>query len=286
MGYEKLRLREFHLTLNPPRQGEGNRPLAPRTVNATIGVTDKPRFCPMHRPTLANFGRIQVRPPCAAPGQAIGLLGGSFNPPHVAHRMISEIAIKRAGLDKVWWIVSPGNPLKKQSETAPLAERMALCRRIARSPRIIVTDFEKDLPTPYTASTLAFLRARSPRARFVWVMGADNLATIHRWQNWREIFALVPVVVVDRPGWRMKALVSKAARTFAGARVTETKARRLRYKRTPAWTYLTAPLSDVSSTEIRARQGGAIYVARTTQIASESAAGKPQTVVAQASVAK
>jgi nicotinate-nucleotide adenylyltransferase len=171
----------------------------------------------MRPPTSASFGRIKARPPYAAPGQAIGLLGGSFNPPHVAHRMISETALKRAGRDKVWWIVSPGNPLKKRSDAAPLAERLALCRDVARNPHIIVTDFEKDLATAYTASTLAFLKTRSPLVRFVWVMGADNLATIDRWQQWREIFAMMPIVVVDRPGWRMKALASKAARAFAAA---------------------------------------------------------------------
>ena len=169
----------------------------------------------MPLPQSAGFGRIKARPPYAAPGQAIGLLGGSFNPPHVAHRMISEVALKRLGLDKVWWIVSPGNPLKRRAETAPLQERMILCRAVAKNPHIIVTDFEADLTTPYTASTLAFLKSRNPLVRYVWIMGADNLATFDRWQRWREIFTTVPVVVVDRPGWRMKALASKAARAFA-----------------------------------------------------------------------
>ena len=116
--------------------------------------------------------------------------------------MISEAALKRLGLDKVWWIVSPGNPLKRRSDTAPLAERLVLCREVAKNPHIIVTDFEADLTTPYTASTLAFLKTRNPLMRFVWIMGADNLATFDRWQRWREIFTTVPIVVVDRPGWR------------------------------------------------------------------------------------
>jgi nicotinate-nucleotide adenylyltransferase len=232
---------------------------------------------PVRRPTSASFGRIKVRLPYAAPGQAIGLLGGSFNPPHLAHLMISETAIKRAGLDKVWWIVSPGNPLKKRSETAPLAERMALCRSVARNPRIIVTDFERDLPTPYTASTLAFLRARNPLVRFVWVMGADNLATINRWQSWRDIFAIMPIVVVDRPGWRMKALASKAARMFASARVSENEARHLPFTATPAWTFLTAPLSSISSTEIREKtHSGGADVAERAQSAGVPSAKSPQ----------
>ena len=224
----------------------------------------------------AGFGRIKARPPYAAPGQAIGLLGGSFNPPHVAHRMISEAALKRAGLDKVWWIVSPGNPLKNRSDTAPLAERLVLCRGVAKNPHIVVTDFEADLQTPYTASTLAFLKARSPLVRFVWIMGADNLATFDRWQRWREIFTMVPVIVVDRPGWRLKALASKAARAFATSRVPEADARSLALRPAPAWTFLTGPLSHVSSTALRnnARWGGAT-VAKKAQVAGEMPRRKP-----------
>src|SRR5215475_12395419 len=119
-----------------------------------------PQSTPLHP------ARIKARPPYAAPGQAIGLLGGSFNPPHAAHRLISEVALKRLGLDKVWWIVSPGNPLKKRNEIAPLAERLRLCRALATGRHIVVTDFEADLPTPYTAATLGFLKARSPLVRF------------------------------------------------------------------------------------------------------------------------
>src|SRR5262245_42247172 len=174
--------------------------------------------------TPLHPARLKARPPHTEPGQTIGLLGGSFNPPHIAHRLISEAALKRLGLDKVWWIVSPGNPLKKRIPTAPLAERMQLCRAVATNPHIVVTDFEADLPTPYTASTLAFLKARSPLVRFVWIMGADNLATFDRWERWREIFTMVPVVVVDRPGWRLKALASKPARAFAKARRPEADA--------------------------------------------------------------
>jgi nicotinate-nucleotide adenylyltransferase len=201
--------------------------------------------------TPLHPARIKARPPYAAPGQVIGLLGGSFNPPHIAHRLISEAALKRLGLDKVWWIVSPGNPLKKRIPTAPLAERMQLSRAVATNPHIVVTDFEADLPTPYTASTLAFLKARSPLVRFVWIMGADNLATFDRWERWREIFTMVPVVVVDRPGWRLKALASKAARAFAKARRPEADAATLATMPPPAWTFLTGPLSHVSSTAIR-----------------------------------
>ena len=197
--------------------------------------------------------RLPAHPPHAGPGQIIGLLGGSFNPPHAAHRMISEIALKRVGLDKVWWIVSPGNPLKRRSDTAALTDRLAWCRSVAKNPHIVVTDFEKDLGTPYTAATLAYLKTHSPLVRFVWIMGADNLATFDRWLRWREIFTMVPIVVVDRPGWRLKAQASKAARAFAGARIPESEARGLGLRPPPAWTFLSGPLSHLSSTEVRNR---------------------------------
>jgi nicotinate-nucleotide adenylyltransferase len=208
----------------------------------------------MRKSAFDRFGRIAARPPHAEPGQAIGLLGGSFNPPHVAHRQISEIALKRLGLDKVWWLVSPGNPLKARTDLAPLAARLRLCRETANNPHIEITGFEAELPTPYTAATVAFLRARNPFVRYVWIMGADNLATFHLWQRWREILALVPVAVVDRPGWRLKALASPAARAYARSRLPESQARALTSAPPPAWTFLTGPLSPVSSTAIRAKR--------------------------------
>jgi nicotinate-nucleotide adenylyltransferase len=201
--------------------------------------------------TPLHPARFKARPPHAGPGQAIGLLGGSFDPPHVAHKLISEAALKRLGLDKVWWIVSPGNPLKRRTPPAPLAERMRLARAVATNPHIVVTDFEADLPSPYAVSTLAYLKAKSPLVHFVWIMGADNLVQFHRWERWREIFTMVPIVVVDRPGWRMKALASKAARAFAKSRKPETDAALLAHTPAPAWTFLTGPLSHVSSTAIR-----------------------------------
>src|SRR5262245_50693953 len=201
--------------------------------------------------TPLHPARFKARPPHAGPGQAIGLLGGSFNPPHVAPRLISVVARKPAVLDKVWWILSPGNPLKRRTPPPPLAERMRLARAVATNPHIVVTDFEADLPSPYAVSTLAFLKARSPLVHFVWIMGADNLANFHRWERWREIFTMVPIVVVDRPGWRMKALASKAAHAFAKSRKPETDAALLAHTPAPAWTFLTGPLSHVSSTAIR-----------------------------------
>ena len=194
-----------------------------------------------------------ARLPHAEARQVIGLLGGSFNPPHAAHLQISETALKRLRLDRVWWLVSPGNPLKSRAEDAPLSRRVALAREMARDSRILVTDFEAELPTAFTASTLAFLKARGPRARYVWLMGADNLASIHRWHRWREIFALMPVAVIDRPGWQLKALSSPAARAFARARVNAGQALTLPYRKAPAWVFLGGPLSELSSTALRSK---------------------------------
>ena len=239
-----------------------------------------PQFAP------DRFGHVKGLP-STAPGQRIGLLGGSFNPPHVAHRQISEIVLKRLGLDQIWWLVTPGNPLKARGDLAPLAERLVLCRAMAKNPRIVVTAFERDLPAAYTAGTLAFLKRRSPLVRFVWIMGADNLAGFHRWQRWREILTMVPVVVVDRPGWRLKALASKAAKAFAASQVPEAKARGLVAIPPPAWTFLTGPLSPVSSTDLRgkARQRGQ-SVARKPQIAEPTAAKAASARTSQATASR
>ncbi len=199
----------------------------------------------------AGFGSLAARLPPDTGDAAIGLLGGSFNPAHDAHVQISETAIKRLGLARVWWIVTPGNPLKG-ARAAPLDARIAAARELVGTRPITVTGFERDLRDAYTISTLTLLRHRRPEARFVWVMGADCLAEFHRWRQWREIMNLMPIAVVDRPGWRHKALSSIAAHNFAAHRLPEHEAADLAARRPPAWVYLTAPLSDLSSTAIRA----------------------------------
>ena len=181
----------------------------------------------------------------------IGLLGGSFNPAHEAHREISLAALKRLGLDKIWWLVTAGNPLKDVSELPPLSDRVLAAQDIANHPRIVVTGFDGGTGTPYTADLLAALVLRFPGVDFVWLMGADNLATVHRWKAWPEIFQLVPIAVLDRPGYRLKARASKAAHRFAGAYVDETDAAGLARLRPPAWTILTHRLSGLSSTALR-----------------------------------
>jgi nicotinate-nucleotide adenylyltransferase len=179
-------------------------------------------------------------------------LGGSFNPPHAGHRAISQAALKQLGLDRLWWLVTPGNPLKPQAGLLPLRERLALSRTMAADPRIIVTGFEKNLGSAHTVSTLSFLRRRFPDTHFVWLMGADCLSQFHHWVRWREIFQMLPIAVIDRPGWRLRALSSKAAQTFEHARLPEAQAHRLAVKPPPAWAFLTVPLSNISSTAIRA----------------------------------
>ena len=192
-----------------------------------------------------------LRPPPAADGMRIGLLGGSFNPPHRAHRLISETALKRLNLSQVWWVVTPGNPLKQHRDLSPLAERVRLSKGISRHPRIKVTAFEAALGTAYTAETLAWLRRRLPKVCFVWLMGADNLAGFHRWNDWQKIFHLMPVAVEDRPGWRYRALASPAAAQFARFRLPESAAAALPDLAPPAWCYLSGPLSKLSSTALR-----------------------------------
>jgi nicotinate-nucleotide adenylyltransferase len=215
----------------------------------------------MHKSAPHRFGTIAARPPLALPGQRVGLVGGSFNPPHEGHRIASQVALKRLGLDCVWWLLTPGNPLKSRSDLLPLAERMALARTVAADRRIVVTDFEKNLAASFTVGTLQHLKLRYPGVRFVWIMGADCLAGMHRWRHWREIFAAMPIAVVDRPGWRLKALAAPAASAFAACRLPESQASRLTMRQAPAWAMLTSPLLAISSTEIRARQAALRKVA-------------------------
>jgi len=205
----------------------------------------------MRRSAPFRFGSIHARPPHAEPGQRIGLLGGSFNPPHAAHRLITEIALKRLALDRVWWVVTPGNPLKSRSELLPLAERVDLARTLMDDPRVVITDFEKGLGSPFTAATLAHLKLRFPDVRFVWVMGGDCLADFDRWQHWQQIFETIPIAVVDRPGWHLPALSSRAGRAFAARRLPEARAPLLAVTEPPAWVYLTGPTMHLSSTQIR-----------------------------------
>ena len=140
----------------------------------------------------------------------VGLLGGSFNPAHRGHRRITLAAIRKLGLDEAWWLVSPGNPLKPQAGMAPLAIRLASARAMARRAPIRATAIEARLGTRYTVDTLRALKRRYPAKRFVWLIGADNLAQFHRWRAWREIARIVPIAVIARPPYNGDALAGPA----------------------------------------------------------------------------
>ncbi len=182
----------------------------------------------------------------------IGLLGGSFNPAHGGHRHLSMEAIRHLGLDGVWWLVSPQNPLKKTDGMAPLAERMASARHVARHPKLMVTDLETRLGTVYTADTLRKLTRLFPHVRFVWLMGADNLIQISRWERWNEIFKAVPIAVFARPSYCLRALASVAAHRFDRFRIKERRAGQLADTNAPRWVFLHTRLHPASATRIRA----------------------------------
>jgi nicotinate-nucleotide adenylyltransferase len=193
--------------------------------------------------------------PLHADGMRIGLLGGSFNPPHAAHRAISRFAIKRLQLDRIWWLVTPGNPLKDGQGLRELDERAAAARKMADDPRIDVSCLESVIGTCYTADTIGYLRRRCSGLRFVWIMGADNLAQFHRWQNWRRIAFEVPIAVIDRPPQSFRALAAPAAQALQRYRIPESEAGRLAEHPAPAWVFLTGMKSTLSSTGLRNPDG-------------------------------
>ena len=198
--------------------------------------------------------------PYARAGQVVGLLGGSFDPAHDGHVHITKAALERFGLDSVWWMVSPGNPLKTRGP-APMEARLAAARDVMRHPAVKITGIEAQLGTRYTAETIAALQDRYVGVRFVWLMGADNLAQFHRWQDWQEIMARVPVGVLARPGDRIAARMSKAARMYRAKRLIGRAALTLGRSDAPMWSFVNLPMSEKSSTAIRNAgkwQGGAV----------------------------
>jgi nicotinate-nucleotide adenylyltransferase len=193
--------------------------------------------------------------PIHSDGMRIGLLGGSFNPPHAAHRAISLYALKRLKLDRVWWLISPGNPLKDVSALHDLGERAAAAQAMAHDPRIDVSCLEAVIGTRYTVDTIIYLRRRCASVRFVWIMGADNLAQFHRWENWQRIATQVPIAVIDRPPQSFRALAAPAAQALARWRMPEAEASRLATRQPPAWVFLTGMKSSLSSTGLRNHDG-------------------------------
>ena len=197
-----------------------------------------------------------LRMPHVEKRMQVGLFGGSFNPPHDGHALVAEIALRSLKLDQLWWMVTPGNPLKAGREIAPLAQRIERSEKIAQDPRIKVTAFEAAYNVRYTADTLALVQARNPGVDFVWVMGADNLAGFHLWERWRDIAATMPIAVIDRPGSTLSFGSSVMARSFDHARVPERDAANLARRQAPAWTFIHGPRSSLSSTALRAASSG------------------------------
>ncbi len=181
----------------------------------------------------------------------VGLYGGSFNPVHAGHLHVARIALRRLGLDRVVWLVSPQNPLKPKAGTADLDARLAETRRLAHGPSMIISDIERRIGTRYTLDTVRWLKARFPRVRFVWIMGADSLASFHRWRGWADLAREVPIVVISRPGAATRSRFSPLARRFAGSRLVPGAAGTLAARAPPAWIYLPAPFHTISSTALR-----------------------------------
>ena len=192
-----------------------------------------------------------VRLPAFRPGMRVGLLGGSFDPPHAGHLAVSLVALRALALDQVWWLVSPQNPLKRSAPSSDLARRVEAARALARHPRIRVTGVEAALGTTYTADTLRKLLPRLPGVDLVWMMGADNLARFHHWRDWPAIAATIPLAVFNRPGSALPALASPAARALPRYRIPERAAASLAGKPAPAWVFLSKPHVPLSSTELR-----------------------------------
>lgn len=184
-------------------------------------------------------------------GMSVGLFGGSFNPPHQGHLHVVETAMQRLQLDRVWWMVSPGNPLKNNDDLPPLSERIEASRTLVGHPRVDVSGLEASLSVIYTADLVRELINRFPTVRFVWLMGADNLTNFHHWERWEEIVGNLPIAVIDRPGDTLASRASMVARKFAEARLDERDAGLLKNLRAPAWTFIHAPRSPLSSTQLR-----------------------------------
>ncbi len=181
----------------------------------------------------------------------IGLLGGSFNPPHDGHIHISKVALRRLHLDEVWWLVSPHNPLKEEAPVFDIDERLRLCSKLVNTRNIHIKDIERQLGTRYSIDTVRALQTRFPKTRFVWIMGADNLVQLPEWRAWTELMRTIPVAVVARPRYHLRACFGKAAIRFKKDRLDPTDGPRLPAQRSPAWTIFFTELFPISSTAIR-----------------------------------
>jgi nicotinate-nucleotide adenylyltransferase len=188
----------------------------------------------------------------------IGLLGGSFNPAHAGHLHVAAFARRRLRLDQVWLLVSPGNVLKPRAGMAPFAQRLEGARRLADGRRIVASGLEAAWHTRYSIDTLRQLQTRFPRARFVWVTGADIMEQLPRWRRWEEFMRRVPVLVMPRPSYNLRALAGQAARRWRAARRPASAAPGLADAAPPAWIFLPAPQHPASASAIRAARKGAV----------------------------
>ena len=186
--------------------------------------------------------------------RAIGLFGGSFNPAHAGHMHVAECGLQRLGLSRVWWMVSPQNPLKTKQPS--YESRVQSVVDLDLPSKMKISHMERDFGTQYTVDTMRRAKKRWPRHHFVFLMGADNLRQFPLWKGWREIMESVPIAVIGRPGQNssdtLKARLSQAARAYDYARIPESQAHTLVWHQAPAWTYLTPPLNSLSSTALRA----------------------------------
>ena len=192
-----------------------------------------------------------VKLPPFGRGQRIGLFGGSFNPAHQGHQMVALYALKRLQLDWIWWLVSPQNPLKDVKETGEYKSRFAFTKRIAKHPRFIITDIEKQINSRNTAQTLAAMATALKQAHFVWIMGADSFRDLDKWHDWNHIVETLPIAVLARPSYSLRALGGQAALRYANTRVSNEQSGLLAKRRAPAWVFISMPLRSESSTAIR-----------------------------------
>ncbi len=188
--------------------------------------------------------------PFGVPGLNVGLLGGSFDPPHEGHVIITKQAIKVFNLSKLWWLISPRNPIKKITPSE-INKRLIACKKIITHPSVTITDIEKKLKSNFTAQTLFKIKRLYPGIKFVWLMGADNLVNFHHWENWDWIMKNVPIGVLARPGEQIKAGLSPAATRFRKFRIPREKSLLLPYLKPPVWTLIIGPMKAISSTNIR-----------------------------------
>jgi nicotinate-nucleotide adenylyltransferase len=189
--------------------------------------------------------------PPAAAGMRIGLFGGSFNPPHEGHALVVRECLKRLGLDAIWVLISPGNPLKNTGELAPIQTRFEALKALLRQKSVVITAFEAERGFRYSYETVTFLKEARPGVDFVWIMGADSLQNFDQWERWEQIAAAMPIAVYARPGSTFRATRSRAATALEAARIPEEAAETLAGRTPPAWVYLHGVTSPQSSTAIR-----------------------------------